>query len=803
MSQIKIFFASPSDLNDEREIAREVVDRLSRRFSHQCHVEGLFWEAEPLRATHSYQEDIPDPASFDIVVVMLWFRLGSPLAPVAPYLDENGEPLTGTEWEFQQAYRASEQSNGEKPALLVYRKTAPRQVLLEDDALVEEALDQKKKLDQFWTKWFTDGEGNGTTAVHHVSGGAEFESRLEEHLRTLIRTKIKADPNTSEDVTEDLWGIAERGSPYRGLGSFDVSHSAILFGRTKARLELRDLLRDCVERGKPAIMVVGPSGSGKSSVVKAGLLADLKRPDTIGRVVVCRHAIIRPSDADGNLVQALAAGLVHQEALPELLRRGVDKNRVADWIQRDPAKLAEEVVGSLKVALDNVDPVGHAEARLVLVIDQMEELFTSSRTDIKPFVEVLIALAKSKHVWLVATLRGDFFHELDSLPKLKALFKQGLYSLDVPTRDEIAQIIRKPAEVAGLRFEKEPTTGASLAAELESEAFDNPHSLPLLEFALDELFKHRDRANNLTFEHYRHMGGLTGAIARTADNVISNLDEVTRRELLPVLRSLVTVTSPNAEATAVWADRAQLARNPRRNDVIDTLIDARLLVSKGADGKARVRLSHESLIHNWSHLKSIVNNDRKYLILRAELSLLSAKYLKDQDSSFLLWGRRLAEARAVLEERQDDLESPIIKLIEDSIKTNVEREEAERRNALERATTAEALAEQRKKSARTAKQWSFVATLLALSALGAAGYSSTLYYRKASCKHGARGYQYNARGYQYNAGDHQYKIGVDADQGARAGEKSAGTREFLSNPRQGEYADLEKPQTVPKEYCRF
>src|SRR5207248_2315985 len=139
---------------------------------------------------------------------------------------------------------------------------------------------------------------------------AAFEEQLYTHLRELLERRAGT---RTEDVA-----IRWHRPPFRGLLSFEYEHAPVFFGRTRARNELRELLARQETRGCAFVLVLGASGSGKSSMVKAGLLPDLMLPGMIGRVALVRWGLLRPSDAPADLVGALAAALLAETALPEL-----------------------------------------------------------------------------------------------------------------------------------------------------------------------------------------------------------------------------------------------------------------------------------------------------------------------------------------------------------------------------------------------------------------------------------------------------------------------------------------------------
>ncbi len=175
----------------------------------------------------------------------------------------------------------------------------------------------------------------------------------------------------------------------------------------------------------------------------------------------------------------------------------------------------------------------------------------------------LAALAGSGLVWVIATIRSDFFHRCGEVPGFSAL-KDGLgsYELLPPTGPEIAQIIREPARVAGLRFEESADRGR-LDDVLQEAAAADPGSLPLLEFVLDALYEAGRERRVLTFAAYRALGGLEGAIARRADEVVDALPPDIQEALPAVLRALTTVRPGDETVTARPALLSRSRRHAR------------------------------------------------------------------------------------------------------------------------------------------------------------------------------------------------------------------------------------------------
>jgi hypothetical protein len=293
--------------------------------------------------------------------------------------------------------------------------------------------------------------------------------------------------------------------------SFEYEQAPVFFGRTRSRNELRELLACQIDRGTAFLLVFGASGSGKSSLVKAGLLPDLSLSGMIGRVALVRRALLRPSDAGGDPLAALAAAIMSVTALPELSALQYTPETLAALLRDAPGQAALPIRQGLAAAGKAVQPplTNIAEARLNVVVDQLEELFTIERVGQparEAFVAALEALARSGLVWVVATMRSDFFDRLETLPALAAVSAEARFLLLPPDPAEIGQIIRQPALEAGLRFEVD-THGVGLDERIRQAAAGERGALPLLSFLLDQLWQRRSEQGLLTFAAYAELGG--------------------------------------------------------------------------------------------------------------------------------------------------------------------------------------------------------------------------------------------------------------------------------------------------------
>ena len=168
-----------------------------------------------------------------------------------------------------------------------------------------ERLGQKKKLDQFIDKWFHDkAEGTLVAAFHPFESPSDFEILLENHLRKLIDRHLPR----SAAATSEARAVWKKGSPFRGLEAFEFEHAPVFFGRTRAVSDVLKALREQAAEGRAFVLILGMSGGGKSSVVRAGVLPMLTKPGVIEGVGLWRRAVFRPTDVRGDLFTGLGEG---------------------------------------------------------------------------------------------------------------------------------------------------------------------------------------------------------------------------------------------------------------------------------------------------------------------------------------------------------------------------------------------------------------------------------------------------------------------------------------------------------------
>jgi WD40 repeat protein/class 3 adenylate cyclase len=357
------------------------------------------------------------------------------------------------------------------------------------------------------------------------------------------------------------------GCPFMGLSSFGESDAGLFFGRERLVGELA-----ARSVGTGLVGVIGPSGSGKSSLVSAGLLPSLAAGLLPGSERWVR-ALMRPGEHPMRQLRSTLAAAFGEETDGELLAA---------------AAAAVERTGSA--------------ARLVLVIDQFEEVFTICQDEERQaFVTALTraAMTSSKAIGLVVSIRGDFYGHCAEYADLAELLGTAQVLVGPMTREELRRAIELPARRAGLRVE------ASLAEALVEQVADEPGGLPLLSTALVELWESR-RNRWLRLEDFERTGGVHGAVARLAESAYEQLTSAEQA----IARAIFLRLAGPGEGAALVRRRASLSefdiqREPSVGTVMSVLT-ARRLLTRDAD---TVEVAHEALLREWPRLTGWLEED--------------------------------------------------------------------------------------------------------------------------------------------------------------------------------------------------
>jgi WD40 repeat protein len=417
--------------------------------------------------------------------------------------------------------------------------------------------------------------------------------------------------------------------PYRGLSAFREEDAPLFFGRTALAEELVEQLHE-----RPLVAVVGPSGVGKSSLVFAGAIPRIRRLAGWGTVD------LRPTSGTSPLA-ALASRL-----LPLLEPDMTEAGRLREI----PELVAVLEQGRLAEVIDRVLERASLQ-RLLLIVDQLEELFTQTPADSQSFLDQLVLAANHKghdrQLTVLVTVRADFFGAALKHPGLAGLLERSVVAVGQMSTEQLKEIIEGPLP-DGVEYEPR------LVERILDDVGTGPGNLALLEFALTLLWE-RQRDHMLTDAAYESLGGVEGALASYAEHIYR--EQLSGPESAAAQRVLTQLVMPG-EATE------HTRRVARRTDfdvelwtVAQQLAATRLVVAnREPGGTETVEIAHEALITSWDRLRGWVEAD---LTFRAWQEGLRAglRQWRDtsQDKGAVLRGAVLADAERWLQRRAEDI----------------------------------------------------------------------------------------------------------------------------------------------------
>ena len=517
MNTLRIFISSPSDVQQERTVVGRVIERLQGKYWSFVRLDDVFWESKVARATAHFQDELLNPGQCDMVVGILWTRLGSPLPEKFRKLTGEAH-ATGTEWELAQAFTAYDASLAQtgdpltaRPDVVLYRRTEERAA----DPADADTQHQREALNAFLEREFFNQDEHHTIkrATTFYATPDEFETRLQSDLEQLILRRIPA-------LKPGFEPPPISGPPFKDLSHFDFEDSDRFFGRNRAIRELQQRLMERAAEGMPFVLIYGGSGYGKSSLMRAGLAPVVTRPGGAAPGMDrWRRVLLQPGNGSGPLCERLARVLLAAPAahdleqqklhehwplpgLPELAETTIEPDDTGDkW---DAANLSRFLADDRKLlyaaagVARTLDRIGHS---LLLQIDQLEEVFTGENvtdTEREGVFRAIAALTRTGRVWTVATMRSEYFPRIAETPALAALVgKNGGYILTPPSEQELREIIRFPALAARLDYERATspreiagalTNTEHLDDQILADAQGSPDALPLLEFTLHKLY---------------------------------------------------------------------------------------------------------------------------------------------------------------------------------------------------------------------------------------------------------------------------------------------------------------------------
>ena len=378
------------------------------------------------------------------------------------------------------------------------------------------------------------------------------------------------------------------GSPYLGLEKFAPDDKDKFFGRERWITELSQYL---LVENHNVLLLLGASGSGKSSLIGAGLIPKLK--DDWGSF---KNLTFVP---DENPFKSL------HHCLSSLY--GQSKAKIAQPdTQTNPAETLVRVVKSLK-----------QDQQWLIFIDQFEELFTRTlETERDRFVAALVQLIRAyqqdNSLKIVLTMRADFLDRLSPYPELGLIHDRHSRMLTDMSDGELTLAIKEPAARNGVVFEP------GLIEAIINDYKVGAGSLPLLQYTLDLLWKNGDVSDRvLNRQTYEKLGGVTGALQTQANKIYGELDEKQQDAVKKIFFELVDLA--NDQPVSRRTPKSLFLEGGTQHTVLENLIEKRLLVSRGEGKQATIEVAHEALLTTWDVLQQLIQDRKDIIILRGQL----------------------------------------------------------------------------------------------------------------------------------------------------------------------------------------
>ncbi|MEM9090850.1 MAG: hypothetical protein AAGC93_19145, partial [Cyanobacteria bacterium P01_F01_bin.53] len=523
------------------------------------------------------------------------------------------------------------------------------------------------------------GEDNAYTQVNAAGNAAIDQSRyvIYNYYYQKDSGLVAVD---AEALPDGELACDELACPYRGLFHFGPEDAEFFFGRDTFVTKLEQALQR-----RAFVAVLGASGSGKSSVVLAGLVPRLQQT---GR---WQFSHFRPGD---DPFYTLALALVplyvpEQDATDQLAQ----VRKLSAYLQSGEVKLAD-VIARIQQNYPN--------QRVLLIADQFEELYTlcPQEETRRQFLDCLLAslactAGNESPLVLVATMRADFLGNGLSYRPFADMLDSDDVKLGAMNPTELMAVIEQPAAKLGVTFE------AGLAQRILKDVENEPGNLPLLEFALTELWKRR-RKQVLTHTAYEAIGQVDGALARYADDQYALLSEAEKAQVRRIFIQLVR-PGEGSEDTRRLATKAELGAEQWA--LVKQLADTRLVITNQNERRQEtVEVVHEALIRNWGELRGWMTTDRDFRAWQERLRGAVQQWeATGQDEGALLRGAALAEAKERWEKRREDLGDVEDSFIQASMALQAQEQE------------------QRKQQLRKAQRNSVVSGVIALLAVIAGG----------------------------------------------------------------------------------
>lgn len=465
--------------------------------------------------------------------------------------------------------------------------------------------------------------------------------------------------------------------PYPGLEAFDSHQAEVFFGRDQARKQLLETTQRILQSSlvristEPAattstsalsmILLLGASGSGKTSLIQAGYIPDLIAHNSRYGIRLINHSKLDLGELSSiDFYAALGSALLDWQLDLEQqetgLFNGLDAFSLGHRLQHHTQQVVQEIDAYCHRQHRKDKSDQPTSYRFLLFLDRFEvffSLYSKPGKEQTHQLDVLRQLAQCSSLFIIIACRNDFYPQLVEQSLFRSIkSNQAMLDLSPPTKSEVAQIIRYPAKAAGLYFEQQDINEPSLDEVLSDATLSNPDALPLLQYTLNELYHNKTKDGRLSQDIYQQLGGLEGAISQRAESTLASLSTAAQQRFPEVFSLLISITDHDGAIISQAASWSSLSGQAAQ-ELVTAFVDARLMVSQLIQGQAGFKIAHEAILRHWPRAVDWVSTHKKQLIIRSRLGKQSQRWHQEQQAKGLLLpeGIQLEEANDLLKNK--------------------------------------------------------------------------------------------------------------------------------------------------------